>query len=781
MFAHIFGDAIKLNGLVASQVEHPGYYYLEAAQKLSQRKRLREDLVVEEALSNIGVVAKASVYVGKAQFGFTPELPNNGKPDGMSAKDFDAVCLTILERQQNHCNGIVGLATKAKAYFETFNVIKVPSKDKQPSPTTPLTRMAAWLDVYIARELYDLDAHLEALNAVEAAITLYRKEQWSTLLVSTLHFSYRCAYSIGNVNLFSIRALELSGGNGSGTDEHRRQFLRNFTDVCAGTKPTPTLADPLASTAWDSAFDCLSKDPIAVDMDQLALCIECKVRFRKNEFSVKEDIEMIVAFRSWLPNDLSFNKICASFDQPSYEGQKILCDGRDAEQPRILKAGATTVFKLNFSAADTDGHVLNCKHISINSGSSPGAVLLWSDLADASEGSSNAKADISADAMSTLKWSPLCNQPTAKMTPLPSLVNMSFEHDDPALFGENYLVEIKCKSEETSAMSRVCIKMSLLEDDKPSESGHFVKDGKEESQCTFELDSLDAGGTTQHKIYLSFTKRCDVVLAVSFEYSTKIDDSDADTMLRRSKEYKEKIKVIDPFEFTADIETSQFFESESIQPGKTFLVVAKLLSEAPVELRVVSCSYEAAEGADEQLALKETSTSNFVQLIDVTVSKEEELTDCGSFVVGNKEHKTPLSLGALVLEWSRAPGEDSTGDMPTYKTRAKLPEFAVLHAPLLVEVHSAAVGHVQELFPVTYCISNQSTQVQEVEFNIEPHDPFIYSGCQHATVRILPADIGADGELIPTCLKLNYNLFPLRGGFATLPLLTVTSKRTEVS
>jgi len=413
------------------------------------------------------------------------------------------------------------------------------------------------------------------------------------------------------------------------------------------------------------------------------------------------------------------------------------------------------------------------------------------------------------------------------MTPLPSLVNMSFEHNDPALIGEAYLVQIKCTSEETSEMSDVRIKMVLLEEDKmekPSACGHFVTDGKPEAERIFELDSLEAGGTTEHKVYLSFSKPCDVVLAVSFEYSTQLStsDSDATSELRRSKEYKEKIHVIEPFLFSADIETSQFFSSEHVQPGETFLVVAKLLSQAPCSVRVVRCYFDAtADAADageaaavaregsEALEPKEagaaaaelpktstvnvepteTSATNFVQLSNAILSKEEELTDCGAFVVGNMEHETPVSLGRVVLEWTRAPdpsgpeeaaGEASSADgVATYKATAVLPHFAIKRAPLLVEVESSAVGRVEELFAVTYCISNQSTHVQEIEFNIEPHDPFIYSGCQHATVRLLPASIGLGGETVPTCLKLNYNLFPLRGGFATLPLLTVTSKRTQ--
>jgi hypothetical protein len=48
-----------------------------------------------------------------------------------------------------------------------------------------------------------------------------------------------------------------------------------------------------------------------------------------------------------------------------------------------------------------------------------------------------------------------------------------------------------------------------------------------------------------------------------------------------------------------------------------------------------------------------------------------------------------------------------------------------------------------------------------------------------ASIRMLPADIGAEGELVATIKELNYNLFPLRCGFSTLPTLTVTAKTLE--
>jgi hypothetical protein len=123
--------------------------------------------------------------------------------------------------------------------------------------------------------------------------------------------------------------------------------------------------------------------------------------------------------------------------------------------------------------------------------------------------------------------------------------------------------------------------------------------------------------------------------------------------------------------------------------------------------------------------------------------------------------------------------EAAAEEEQVYTCIIRLPELAVVTPPLVVEVKAPPVGRLRALLPVTYSISNYSTLVQDVEYTIQPHETIMYSGSRHANIRILPADIGPGGEVVPTQKDLQYNLFPLRGGFATLPLLSVKSKRTD--
>jgi hypothetical protein len=138
-------------------------------------------------------------------------------------------------------------------------------------------------------------------------------------------------------------------------------------------------------------------------------------------------------------------------------------------------------------------------------------------------------------------------------------------------------------------------------------------------------------------------------------------------------------------------------------------------------------------------APKAISEENFQQMRGVEVSHQEELCDCGAFMIDDltgigATGGPTVGLGSLELKWARATGADADADADpdTVQTASiALPTLVLAAPPLVVEVKAPPVGHLRQRLPITYSIANHSTAIQDVEFTIHPNEAFMYSGSQH--------------------------------------------------
>jgi len=804
LFALVFGDAIR-RGLQAVQTEHPGFYFFEAAQHTIKRKRFKAAVTAAAIPAGATVAVQPAVYEG--QNNLTLEGVADAAAVPKSARERELLALTVLECGTNHSEAIVEMTEQAQEYFKMFNAIRPKGAKASVAAADDATvarrmRMINWLSVCIAREMFEMKQHEKALELVGPAIEMYRQERWDDLLGATLNFSHKCAYIIGNVTTYLQRSIELAGGRAAQSDDVRTEALTNFLAVCNNSSPT-ACAGEAVNDAWKTIAPAdVERTPTLIDMTALLRSVECKVRFARPSVAVNEEIVMLVSFRSWLPGPLPVNKIVPTFEHPSYASPKMQCNGGPTDTPITILPGETTVLTLTFPAAETDGHELRCTSVALQVGESPGAMLTWTVQVSKSS-AAKSKADTIASEVETpeekaevfrgMAWDALLPAASVELKPMPSLVSVLFEHSGPALVSEQYPLKVRCTSEEKFEMSKVCIRLMLLEGEIPSASGSFHVhgdgdgdgdgDGGKKVKTEFNLEAVLApGGTTTQDVLISFSKECEATLAVSFEYSTVLSAADPGTVLRRSKEFKEVLNVIKPFNLTAQVTTVQRRPATMLTLNTPYLVSATLACQSPTPIRVVSCEHvppphALVEGVDAAVP-KAISAENFQQMAGVDVSHQEELCDCGAFSIvgGDTSASGNVELGNLELKWSRS---SKTGDGKVYSTIIKLAAAPLSQPPLVVEVVAPSVGHLRQLLPITYIISNYSDYVQDVELTIHPHEAFMYSGSQHATIRILPADIDEDGERAATVCSLHYNLFPLRGGFATLPKLTVKSLKAN--
>eukprot|EP00039_Didymoeca_costata_P027080 m.17354 g.17354 ORF g.17354 m.17354 type:complete len:1140 (+) comp5999_c0_seq1:417-3836(+) len=787
MFATVFGEALR-NGLFAYQSEHPGFYYWQCA--VHTRKLMDALESMSTSLKDVEVKEKDSIYLGQTAYEFVKPPANI---DSLSQNEKDAIAQAGLLSKQNHSQSIVDLIAKAQGYFRTFNVVRVVNKeynaqkkdDKPKFAQVSLTRMINRINLYAAKELFNLKKYREAIESVEDTIDGYRSEGWNTLLGETLWFSYRCAYCVYDSQLMLRRTMELSGGHCGRTEDHRDHAVDNFIRVCLGQPPLPLPGDSTAEEAsaeWSDRAAVAPSSPTVVEMHDMAQSVACKIRFEKSTYSISENIHLLIAFKSNIPKDLPINKIQCKFNRDSYENTSTECERVGEDKTLSLAANQRTVFRITMGAAETDGHELKCVEVKAFLGDGR-AVLLWNNFNFELE---DAVGDLDPEAITTHPWGTLRDLAAVQMIPLPSLVSMKFEHSVPALVDETYDVRILCKSEELFEMSEVCLKVILLENGKSSDAGFFC-DSEEATSKMFSLENLMPGGETEQKVSLRFKRPCCGELHVSFEYSTILSEADPEKLLRRSKEYTENIDVIRPFRLDFSVESLQHRPTNALHTKQTYLAKGKITCLAPSSIQVQSCKLDQSSGNDSEtntsgfLNATIQSNANFSLMNNVPLSEGEELSDSASFTVDclDGQKTARVRLGRVQVEWKRGNSEDA--QIYTYSSEAVI--LPVREPHLTVEVNTSPVGQMRQLLPVTYTILNYSKLVQDIEFTIQPSEAFMYSGSQRSSVRIFPASVNLDGDIEPTSKILCYNLFPLRGGYAVLPTITVKAKRdlTEVS
>jgi hypothetical protein len=595
MFALVFGEAIK-RGLQAVQTEHPGFYFFEAAQHTVARKRLGRKIDPATARpAGFAVVVNPPLYEG--QFNFeTTGTPESAK----TSRDKEVFALTAEECAANHSQLVVEMTEQAQHFFKMFNAVKPNPKDAKAAAAVPAAeparrmRMLNRLNVYISEELFEMKEFERALELVEPTIGMYRDEEWASLLGSTLSFSYKCAYITNNINTYLARSIELCGAQVERMAEQRTATLENFLAVCNNTPPSPP-AGQAANPEW-TTLTANIEEASTVDMTPMKQCIECKVCFAKTAVPVNEEIVLLVAFRSWLPAPIAISAVIPTFDHPSYASPKVQSDAGDAE--KMLAPGETTIVTLTLPAAETDAHEIRCTAVAVQVGGAPGVQLTWaiqqmpspgnltaSALAKAAAAAAAAAVAVTsaekAVALQKMPWEMLESARTVEMKPMPSLVSVLFDHAGPALVNERYPIKVRCTSEEKFEMSKVCIRLSLVEGDKAASAGFFVGTGTasddaaveaKTTQTEFNLEMVLApGGTTEHEATITFTTECEATLAVSFEYSTALSATDQN-LLRRSREFKEVIKAIKPFQLTAQIETLQRRATKALTLSTPYLV-----------------------------------------------------------------------------------------------------------------------------------------------------------------------------------------------------------------
>eukprot|EP00040_Diaphanoeca_grandis_P015772 m.80876 g.80876 ORF g.80876 m.80876 type:complete len:639 (-) comp25358_c0_seq2:213-2129(-) len=227
MFGVVFEEAVRA-GLLALQTEHPGFYFFQAAQHARTQKEAAETQLAEFVSIEAKIKVEEVEYIGQTNI----EVTDVSNPDNLPLEDKELFNLLMGERVQNHAQTIVNLCTRAVEQFK-----KIKTNKKLPSKTD---RGVNQINLFCAESHFELGHYKLAKEAVEKAITMFRKERWCQLLATTLRLAHRVAYRLNDARAIAAYSVELAGGVGGYiSDDDRNKALDNLQTIVTGGTPQP--------------------------------------------------------------------------------------------------------------------------------------------------------------------------------------------------------------------------------------------------------------------------------------------------------------------------------------------------------------------------------------------------------------------------------------------------------------------------------------------------------------------------------------------------------------
>ncbi|OZJ05843.1 hypothetical protein BZG36_00924 [Bifiguratus adelaidae] len=247
-----------------SLLQHAGFYYHIAAMCSAERRRRFHELQSQLANQTAAVETRDN----QVQVHVPPTFET--------------------EKAVDHSNVTIELLTKSYEHFKRHKN----------------TRMTLYMAAEIAGSYFEAGKYEMALKFFERIGKTYRKEQWTTVLISILRWSLRCARELGAwdhaieflLELLSPR-LEMPLPKRLEV-QHELVNTLNKNEVSNGTEP----------------------QELVFNMEHINPFITCTVQFRKKNFDLGEDVEFQVEFatqRESPPESITFTAMEIVFDIPN--------------------------------------------------------------------------------------------------------------------------------------------------------------------------------------------------------------------------------------------------------------------------------------------------------------------------------------------------------------------------------------------------------------------------------------------------------------------------------
>ncbi|XP_054155217.1 trafficking protein particle complex subunit 11-like isoform X2 [Oppia nitens] len=316
LFASLFEFAI-ISGLVASQVQNPGTYYLDAALQTMNRRKL--------CLSICSPIEFNSLTVEEIDL-FNSVLQSNQEMEFFGQRSWRPGCQTLepLDADKERI-GLKGLQYKEYTNIGSLSaqIILSLSNAINQLKKYHCLRMQRYLMVLVADEyLYNRD-YSNALTFLNNVLPNYRHERWLPLIEHILMIALKAAYLSADVINFVKLGLEIMASN-CYDSQYKIAIQDSINNIIQ--KQSPLLLQFVdendamnALNLWTNALSLISdKIEINMKMESLMTFIECKPKFSSNIIINDKTIELNLQIKSLLPKQIQLTKLNILFTNEIY-------------------------------------------------------------------------------------------------------------------------------------------------------------------------------------------------------------------------------------------------------------------------------------------------------------------------------------------------------------------------------------------------------------------------------------------------------------------------------
>ncbi|CAK9302462.1 unnamed protein product [Gordionus sp. m RMFG-2023] len=285
-FGDLFEKATQ-GSLIAIQAQHPGYYYVKAAQEAISRKKIIT-LIFSQS-NNMDTSFHVPPYPSPdplagieslEYYGQRPWKQGNLNTEHLDVnkEKFGILALQIREFNTDHSQKIISLLNISVNQFHHHR-----------SP-----RLKNYLLLRIAEEHFKSCNISKCIEIITAITSHFRANKWWLLFTSCLDLSLKCAYLTANVQLYIETCLELLGKKAMISLNDKNEIYLNLIKILNKQIPSPekiastdkniNLSHRNAHNLWlekgydknintnvnTDMYSCVTTQPIFISMDQLS-------------------------------------------------------------------------------------------------------------------------------------------------------------------------------------------------------------------------------------------------------------------------------------------------------------------------------------------------------------------------------------------------------------------------------------------------------------------------------------------------------------------------------
>uniref|UniRef100_T1IXF1 Trafficking protein particle complex subunit 11 n=1 Tax=Strigamia maritima TaxID=126957 RepID=T1IXF1_STRMM len=753
IFGELFHEAITL-GLSAIQVQHPGFYYQQAAYHSLTRKNqcheICKDLKNQVYPENDPLAGVDNLEY----FGQRPWRPaiQSIEPPNMDREREGILAIQFKESSSvTHSMLVITLLSSAVTQFKKY---KCP-------------RMKRFLLVQMGEEYYHLKDYERSLTLLTRVMWDYRWERWWNLLHGIQLMALRCAYLMANIQEYVTIMIEALSKCVPFKDHDKRRIQSNLVRVVLGEAPEPEPDCPLDSLndafqVWSNRK--LSEIPqtITVEMNHIVSFVDCQAWFDSSEYQIDQFITVKSCIRVSCPIPISFSKLSVLFNNHHYNQHCIFANKNEL----MVESGQPKCHTFTFVAEPKDLH----KKIEI-----VGFVL---QLGDESSCSIALRWLLNGDSIEVKPlWTPWrdqtafsfqnnlvqVNKTSCRVLPRDSRIRIAINHAPPALVNEWYPFHLVFTNNESFVAENVIVTMGLKEDQDLllHQSTHFCLDvagfdGNIVSKLeNINLEKLDPGEEVSKIVFMKPLQVDVRPIFFKISYVVEVRVGSHSIHCACSKEEELMVPTVKAFDVTSRMMSMKFENLEnSLSARNSFLMMQDIVCISPCSLTILTSSLELNNGV--------RTVDNLIlsQVENVDLETGERASECVC-LVPYKEIENPISIGKYKLTWKRMICDVN---IPPVETVINLPEITVTDPAFYIDVSLPANGIMRTPLMATYTIYNYTKSVCEFFLIMEASDAFMFSGQKQLRCRLMP-----QGKH-----EVKYNLYPLVAGYVALPRLKLS-------